>query len=93
MAAEIIDYAIGYGLSEQVIGKWVKRKRLNKAHRQIDRWGGLVIFFFNITPLSSSIISLVAGIVRYRPKRALIYTILGLSIKYAVLIGAVLYIL
>ena len=84
--AEVIDFGIGYLVSEHVINKLIGKKRYQKSQRYIEKYGNFAIFFFNLFPLSSSVLSLAAGMVRYKLKPFLIYSLLGLFLKYLVLI-------
>lgn len=81
-AAQIIDYLIGYSLSSRFIYKIVSEKQILKAEKQIYRYGNLTILVFNLLPLSSSIISLAAGMIRYRFKAWILCSTIGLAVKY-----------
>jgi membrane protein DedA with SNARE-associated domain len=63
----------------------VGEKRLIKAEKYIRKYGNLTIFVFNFFPLSSPVIALVAGMLKYRLRHLLIYSLLGLALKYIVL--------
>lgn len=84
-AAQIIDYLIGYSLSSKFIFKIVSEKQILNAEKQIYRYGNLTILLFNLLPLSSSIISLAAGMIRYRFKPWILYSTIGLVVKYVFL--------
>ncbi|MAE42976.1 hypothetical protein CMO93_04340 [Candidatus Woesearchaeota archaeon] len=86
IVAEIIDYLIGYLVSSQVIHNMIGDRRYKKANKYIDKYGGLGVFVFNLFPLSSSVLSLAAGIVRYRFRNFVIYSFAGLLAKYTILI-------
>ena len=81
VAAQIIDYAIGRVVSERVV-KMIGRKEYDRVKRKIDRYGGWAIFTFNLLPLSSPNILLVAGMVRFNVVHALAISIGGLTVKY-----------
>ena len=66
--AQIIDYFIGYSISTRYIFKIISEKQILKAEKQIYSYGNLTILMFNLLPLSSSVISLAAGMIRYRFK-------------------------
>lgn len=85
IVAQFIDYAIGYLLSKEFINEIIGRRRYEKAEKSINEYGNLTIFLFNLLPLSSSIIVLVAGMVRYKLRHVILYSLLGLGIKYVVL--------
>ena len=84
--AEIIDYFIGYLISRHVIDKLIGKRRYLKTKKYIDKYGNLAVFVFNVLPLSSSILSLVAGMLRYKFRNFLIYSLSGLFIKYIIII-------
>ena len=82
IVAEIIDYCIGRAISDRVIYDLIGEKRYLRFKNSIDKWGGWAILFFNLFPLSSSVLSLVAGMMRYSARRALMYSVAGLTLKY-----------
>lgn len=81
--AQWIDYEIGIIFRKKIIGNAISKKNFTKYDKTIHKYGGGAIFLFNLTPLSSPILLLVAGIVRYDMKKAFIYSTLGLTIKYS----------
>lgn len=83
--SQSIDYLIGYLFSTSIIDRLIGRKRYLKAEDKIRKYGNIVIFFFNLTPLSSPVISLAAGMLKHRVKDAVIYTVSGLILKYLIL--------
>ena len=85
LAAQTIDYGIGKHFSKKVIDNFVGRKRYNKYRHILHRWGGPSIFVFCLFPLSSPILLLVAGIIRFDYRKAMLYSVTGLIIKYAVI--------
>lgn len=85
IASESIDYLIGLYFSKDVITRLIGARRYLKAESRIRKYGNIVIFIFNVTPLSSPVISLAAGMVRHRAKDALIFTVSGLILKYILL--------
>jgi len=84
-AAQIIDYFIGLSFSGKFIHYFVGEKRIRKAEKNIRKYGMLTVFIFNLFPLSSPIIALVAGMLKFRFRDFLIYSVAGLLIKYLVL--------
>ncbi|MCK7530919.1 MAG: hypothetical protein MZV63_07655 [Marinilabiliales bacterium] len=56
-----------------------------KAEKFIEKYGNVTIFVFNALPLSSPVISLAAGMLRYRIRDTVIFTLLGLVVKYLAL--------
>ena len=86
ITAQIIDYIIGYSVSSKIINKYIGNKKSARAEKHIRKYGNLTIFVFNLFPLSSPIICLAAGMIKYPFKKVLFYSGLGLAIKYLVLI-------
>ena len=85
IVSESIDYMIGLWFSKDVITRLIGTRRYLKAENRIRKYGNLVIFIFNVTPLSSPVISLAAGMIRHPVKDAFIFTISGLTVKYIIL--------
>lgn len=85
MASQVIDYLIGYFFSAGIIDRLIGRKRYEKAEFEIRKYGNLTLFFFNLLPLSSPVISLAAGMLKYRVKEALFYSLAGLVCRYLLL--------
>jgi len=83
--SQTIDYLIGYSLSTRIIDRLIGRRRYEKAGDKIRKYGNVVIFLFNVTPLSSPVISLAAGILKHRVKDAVIFTFAGILLKYIIL--------
>lgn len=83
--SQSIDYSIGLLMSNRFIDNLIGRKRYVKAEKYIEKYGNVTIFVFNALPLSSPVITLAAGMLRHRIRDTLIYTILGLGVKYLVL--------
>ena len=82
IAAQLIDYFIGYSVSSTVVNNLVGEDRIKNAEKHIQKYGNLTIFIFNILPLSSSIIAVAAGMVKYRFTGFIIYSTAGLIMKY-----------
>jgi membrane protein DedA with SNARE-associated domain len=85
ISAQIIDYVIGLFFSSKFIRHFVGEKRIKKAEKQIRQFGNLTIFIFNLFPLSSPIIALVAGMLKLRFRDLLLYSLTGLLLKYVAL--------
>jgi membrane protein DedA with SNARE-associated domain len=85
MIAQIIDYLIGFFFSTQIIDRLIGRKRYERAEDEIQKYGNWALFLSNLLPLSSPIISLAAGMLKYRPKDALIYSFFGVVCRYLIL--------
>lgn len=85
MAAQVIDYLIGYFFSAGIIDRLIGRKRYEKAEDEIRKYGNWALFFSNLLPLSSPIISLAAGMLKYRIKDALFFSFAGMICRYLLL--------
>jgi len=83
--AQVIDYLIGYSINSKSITRVVSEKKIMKAEGYIRKYSNLTIFAFNFLPLSSPIIALAAGILKFSLKDLLIFSITGLALKYFVL--------
>lgn len=88
--AQTIDYYIGYFIKADFLFKYMGKKQSVRAERIIRKYGNLTIFTFNLFPLSSPIISLTAGMIKYPFKKVLFYSISGLMLKY-IAIAAIIY--
>jgi membrane protein YqaA with SNARE-associated domain len=85
MASQIIDYLIGYFFSTGIIDRLIGRRRYEKAEDEIRKYGNWALFLSNLLPLSSPIISLAAGMLKYRVKDALFYSFIGMVCRYLIL--------
>ncbi|MCG6185762.1 DedA family protein [Maribellus maritimus] len=83
--AQLIDYLIGYSFSLKFIRNFVGEKRLIKAEKHIRKYGNLTIFIFNLFPLSSPVIALVAGMLKYKLRDLIVFSLIGLILKYVIL--------
>jgi membrane protein DedA with SNARE-associated domain len=88
IAAQLIDYGIGRSVKEDSIHELIGEKRYVRFKGTIDKWGGWAILLFNLMPLSSPNMLLVAGITRYSARRAFLYSALGLTGKYVAIVYA-----
>jgi len=86
LAAQTIDYGIGRAMSDPVMHDLIGERRYAKFKATIERWGGWAIFLFNVFPLSSPNMLLVAGITRYSPTRSFVYSAVGLVAKYSAIV-------
>ena len=82
VVAQTIDYVIGYFIHSKTIFKYIGEKKAGKAERYIRKYGDLTIFLFNLFPLSSPVVSLTAGIIKYPFKKVFFYSLAGLVLKY-----------
>lgn len=80
--AQLIDYFIGLSVSTAIVNNLVGEKRIINAEKHILKYGNLTIFIFNLFPLSSSVIAVAAGMIKFRLKGFIIYSTAGLVVKY-----------
>ena len=85
VVAQGLDYGIGYAFSRSVIDNVIGERKYNRSLKRIDQYGGMTIFFFCLFPLSSPIIVLVAGMIRYPLRWTLFFSFTGLGLKYLLL--------
>jgi membrane protein YqaA with SNARE-associated domain len=88
LAAQVIDYSIGRAVKEGSIHELIGEKRYVRFKGKIDKWGGWAILLFNLLPLSSPNMLLVAGMTRYSALRALLFSSIGLTGKYLAIVYA-----
>ena len=86
IGAQLIDYGIGYLVSDKIINDVLGRKKYERLNVRIDKYGGWAIFLFNLIPLSSPNMLLLSGMVRFRAVRALLISAAGLTAKYLVIV-------
>ena len=82
MSSQVIDYLIGYFFSKGIIDRLIGRRRYEKAETEIRKFGNLTLFLFNFLPFSSPVISLTAGMLKYRAKDAFLFSLAGLICRY-----------
>jgi len=80
--AHVLNYSVGFLLSEKVIDKFIGAWRYNKAKKAIEKYGDMAVFFFSLLPISSPILMLAAGMVRLKLHRVLLFSFSGLLLKY-----------
>lgn len=84
-ASESIDYIIGYFFSVRIIDRLIGRHRYEKAEDEIRKYGNWAILVSNVLPLSSPVISLAAGMLKYRVKDVAMYSFVGIVLRYLIL--------
>jgi membrane protein DedA with SNARE-associated domain len=91
--AQIIDFGIGWALSGDVIHGLLGERRHRRTQATIEKHGVWAILVFNLFPLSSPVLLLVAGMVRFSPWVALPVSLAGLTAKYLLMVyvGAMLF--
>ncbi len=85
VAAQYIDYLIGFSISSRTITRFINEKRILRAEKYIQKYGNLTIFIFNLLPLSSPVIALAAGYLKFSLRDMFIFSIVGLFLKYLLL--------
>ena len=90
LMAQMLDYLIGYSLSSKFLNTYFNQKKNKRAIGYIQKYGSATIFIFNLFPLSSPIISLASGMIKYPFKKVVFFSTAGLLIKYTV-IGLIIY--
>lgn len=85
IASQTVDYLLGYFFSARIIDQLIGRKRYEKAEDEIRKYGNWALFLSNLLPLSSPIISLAAGMLKYRAKDALFFSFAGVVCRYLLL--------
>ncbi len=86
LAAQTIDYGIGRAVGSGMLEDFLGRKRYAKFSGLIGRWGSWAILTFNLFPLSSPNMLLVAGMSRFGAVRALAWSAAGLIAKYIAIV-------
>lgn len=86
LLAQTVDYAIGLAFSSRVIEHIIGEKKYRRNLHWIEAYGGWTIFIFCLLPLSSPIVTLVAGMIRYPLPKVLLFSSTGLALKYGALI-------
>lgn len=86
MGAQVVDYGIGRLASDKLVTHLIGERRLRRARGTIERYGRWAIFAFNLTPLSSPSIVAAAGVVGFGFARTMLWSVLGLVLKYVALV-------
>jgi membrane protein YqaA with SNARE-associated domain len=84
--AQLFDYFAGHLMSGRIINDLIGHKRYERAWHYIHKYGGWAILVFNLFPLSSPILILAAGMVRFSLKRVICYSLIGLVLKYIAIV-------
>lgn len=85
VSAQLIDYFIGISVSTTIVNNLVGEERIKNAEKHIQKYGNLTVFIFNVLPLSSSVIAVAAGMIKYRFTGFIVYSTAGLAVKYLVI--------
>lgn len=85
LLAQLIDYSLGYLWSDNIIDNIIGRHRYDETKKRIGKYGNMTIFFFSLLPISSPIVIVIAGVLKHNLTDVLFFSLLGLTIKYAVI--------
>jgi len=91
LLAQSVDYLIGMALPKKTIESMLGTRKYTKFKKLVKTYGSRTIFFFNLFPLSSPIIALLAGMERFGYLKTIKFSFLGLLLKYTVIILVTLY--
>jgi len=86
LLAQAVNYFVGNKLSKPFMALISKRK-LFKARRFINKHGAKGVFLSNFLPLPAPLLTFALGITRYNVYRLFFYTLLGIFLKYLIIIG------
>ena len=84
--AQVLNFLLGRLISSDVINNLIGQKQYHKAEYHIQKYGSWAVFIFNLLPLASAVLSFVAGVVKFSLRKQIIYSFLGLLIKYVVMV-------
>ena len=87
LIAQFIDYAIGNLAPSDTVKELIGIRRYKRAERVLSNHGKIIIFIFNLFPLSSPIVVLVAGMMKFKLRHTMLYSFLGLVLKYSAVIS------
>lgn len=87
LAAHVINYTLGHYVPDKTLIEWIGKKKYTKSKKFMKKYGAPIIFVFDLFPLSSPILLLVAGMTRFGLKKALLYSFLGLTVKYMFIVA------
>ena len=85
--AQLLDYSVGFLFSDRYIKYFVSEWRYRKAKKTVEKYGDWAILIFNLFPLSSPIIVLAAGMMKFSLRRVILYSFTGLVVKYIVIVS------
>ena len=84
--AYAFDYYVGTKFSK-IIFTFISTKKIYKAKRVVNKWGGLSIFLFNVSLMPANELTFALGIAKYNVVRLFFYTITGSLIKFSAIYG------
>jgi len=84
----VLSYTANYYIGRRIAGfakKIISPRKFYKIKGYLNRFGGWVIFVFNVLPLPSQALSAILGVFKYNKTRFYVYFITGQIIKYAII--------
>ena len=84
----VISYSINYVIGKKIANiskKIITPKKFYKIKTQLNKYGGLLIFLFNLLPFPSQALSTILGVFKYNKMRFYFFFILGQIIKYSII--------
>ncbi len=82
---EFTGYALGYGGSSLTEKRKKWKKEIEKTEKFFQKYGGFwVIVFVGATPLPDDIVGIVAGLLKYPPKKFFLATFIGKFILHLI---------
>ena len=84
--SQYINYLLGSNFSPLIM-PFISKKKLYKARRSMNKYGGYAVFFATLVPLPSEIIIFALGITKYNVYKLLILVCVSNIIKYLAIIG------
>jgi membrane protein DedA with SNARE-associated domain len=86
VCAQTIDYLIGRLAPSTITRHLIGERRYLRIQSFVEKHGGWLIFVFNLFPLSSSVVAVISGVLDFSFWRWLVYSSVGLLVKYAVIL-------
>jgi membrane protein YqaA with SNARE-associated domain len=83
---QLVDYLIGKLVNEKFARDFVGKIKYKNFKSKINKYGSLIIFIFSVSLLPSSIIAFLLGVIKSDWKRVYLYSLLGLTIKYVIVL-------
>ncbi|MBT3985195.1 hypothetical protein HOD38_00020 [archaeon] len=80
--AQMVDYSIGYLLPDRAIENMIGTRKYEKFTNLVEKYGSYVIFLFNLFPISSPIVVLIAGMEKVDFMKTMKLCFFGLFVKY-----------
>lgn len=84
LPSQLLDYFLGSRFN-RLLMHFVSKKKLYRSKRWVNRFGPYAILVFNLLPLPSPMLTFALGIARYNPMRLFAFLLVGVLIKFFVL--------